>query len=245
MPKELEPASERWIEPAGSASVAATSSIFPRDAVAVIYRPARSAMTSGAAQTKHWKLRFDHRLPRFIEPLMGWTGSEDTLAQVELTFPSAEAAIAYARRQGLQFGVEGASGRLIAPPGTEQPVGRNTDTAEARSDCGRPPRDRRETTSKPKVVGASAETTERSMDEPDHPRDLLTAAHLSLAQKRAILHRRALAAYQVEAARSNGEERSGRSVLDDAIDALLSLEEMEGCTLPRRFYERDRALRVA
>ena len=38
---------------------------------------------------------------------MGWTGGTDTLSQVELHFPSAEAAIAYARRQGLNFVVQG------------------------------------------------------------------------------------------------------------------------------------------
>ena len=34
---------------------------------------------------------------------MGWTEDDDPLAKVELSFPSAEAAIAYARRQGLQY----------------------------------------------------------------------------------------------------------------------------------------------
>jgi hypothetical protein len=85
-----------------------TFSSFPDDAIAVIYKPARSAMTSGTARTRDWKLRFEPRSAPFVEPLMGWTGNDDTLAQVELSFPSAEAAIAYARRQGLQFIVQGA-----------------------------------------------------------------------------------------------------------------------------------------
>jgi hypothetical protein len=42
----------------------------------------------------------------FIEPLMGWTGGDDTLTQVELTFPTREAAVAYAQRQGLAYIVE-------------------------------------------------------------------------------------------------------------------------------------------
>ena len=87
-----------------------TSSVFPDDAIAVIYKPARSAMTSGTAGTREWKLRFERRTAPFVEPLMGWTGDDDTLAQVELSFPSAETAIAYARRQGLQFIVQGADG---------------------------------------------------------------------------------------------------------------------------------------
>lgn len=34
---------------------------------------------------------------------MGWTGGRDPLPQLELTFPTLEAAIAYARRQGLSY----------------------------------------------------------------------------------------------------------------------------------------------
>jgi hypothetical protein len=83
------------------------TSSFPPDAVAVIYRPARSAMTSGLANTRQWKLRFERRSAPFIEPLMGWTGGDDTLTQVELTFRSAEEAVAYARRQGLKSVVHG------------------------------------------------------------------------------------------------------------------------------------------
>src|ERR1700752_1104670 len=68
---------------------------FPPDTTAIIYRPARSAMTSGKANTRRWQLRFEQRAAPFIEPLMGWTGGTDTLSQVELDFPSAEAAIIY------------------------------------------------------------------------------------------------------------------------------------------------------
>jgi len=83
--------------------------------MAVIYKPARSAMTSGKARTRDWKLRFEPRSCPFIEPLMGWTGSDDTLAQVELTFPSAAAAVAYARRQGLRYILHGADNSEARP----------------------------------------------------------------------------------------------------------------------------------
>jgi hypothetical protein len=72
---------------------------------AVIYKPAKSAMTSGRAGTKRWLLEFEPQSAPFIEPLMGWTGSADPLAQVRLTFPSREAAVAYAKRQGLDYEV--------------------------------------------------------------------------------------------------------------------------------------------
>jgi hypothetical protein len=63
-----------------------TPSAFPPDAVAVIYRPARSVMTSGLANTRRWKLRFERHSAPFIQPLMGWSGGDDMLSQVELTF---------------------------------------------------------------------------------------------------------------------------------------------------------------
>jgi hypothetical protein len=86
--------------------VPVTPQFFPDDTHAVIYRPARSAMTSGKAHTRDWKLRFERRTPPFIEPLMGWTGGDDTLTQAELSFPNVESAIAYAQRQGLTYTVQ-------------------------------------------------------------------------------------------------------------------------------------------
>jgi ETC complex I subunit conserved region len=77
-------------------------SSFPPGAQATIYRPARSAMTSGQASTRHWILEFEARSPLFVEPLMGWTGGADPLRHLRFIFPSRTAAIAYARRQGLR-----------------------------------------------------------------------------------------------------------------------------------------------
>lgn len=83
---------------------------FPEDAVVRIYKPSRSVITSGRARTKGWRLTFERRTPPFIEPLMGWTGGDDTLTQVELSFPTREAAIRYAERQGLRYTVQSADG---------------------------------------------------------------------------------------------------------------------------------------
>lgn len=82
-------------------------SSVPPDAVALIRRPTRSVMTSGKARARQWILSFERRTPPFIEPLMGWTGGDDTLAQVELSFSTRAAAIAFAEREGLTYRLQG------------------------------------------------------------------------------------------------------------------------------------------
>jgi len=79
---------------------------LPEHAEAIISRPCRSAMTSGRARTKRWVLRFVRRTPPSIEPLMGWTGGDEPLAHVELAFPSLEAALGYAEREGLTYHIQ-------------------------------------------------------------------------------------------------------------------------------------------
>ncbi|MDJ0821154.1 MAG: ETC complex I subunit [Paracoccaceae bacterium] len=66
-----------------------------------IYQPARTAMSSGQGKTKHWVLEFAPASPRSVDPLMGWTSSSDTQAQVRLTFDSKQAALAYAEEHGI------------------------------------------------------------------------------------------------------------------------------------------------
>jgi ETC complex I subunit conserved region len=70
-----------------------------------IYRPSRHLMQAGRARTRHWLLEFEPIHPPFIEPLMGWVTSRDPLQQVRLSFPSREAAVAFARRQGWEVAV--------------------------------------------------------------------------------------------------------------------------------------------
>jgi hypothetical protein len=97
-----------------------STSLLPVGA-GVIYRPARSAMTSGRRRTKHWILRFERRRPQYIEPLMGSTADDDPVADVELRFDSLRSAIRYAERQGLSYRVQSrvmhqqeCGGRLMA-----------------------------------------------------------------------------------------------------------------------------------
>jgi len=72
---------------------------------AVIHCPAPSVMQGGRCRVAEWVLEFEPRARPFIEPLMGWTGGTDTLAQVRLRFPNREAAIAYANRQRVPYEV--------------------------------------------------------------------------------------------------------------------------------------------
>lgn len=66
-----------------------------------IYKPAKTAMSSGTANTKHWVLEFAPDSPREVDPLMGWTSSSDMNSQVHLSFETLEAAQDYAKEHGI------------------------------------------------------------------------------------------------------------------------------------------------
>ena len=71
--------------------------------LARIYRPAKTAMQSGKASSRGWRLEFEPASARTIDPLMGWTSSTDMNGQVRLTFDTREEAVAYAQRHGIPF----------------------------------------------------------------------------------------------------------------------------------------------
>lgn len=66
-----------------------------------IYRPARNAMTSGMAKTQEWVLEYAPENAREVDPLMGWTSSDDTQSQIRLRFETKDAALAYAEANNL------------------------------------------------------------------------------------------------------------------------------------------------
>lgn len=70
-----------------------------------IFKPAKNAMQSGAAQSKEWVLEYEPEEPRELEPLMGWTASGDTRRQLSLRFATLEEAEAYAKRLGIPYQV--------------------------------------------------------------------------------------------------------------------------------------------
>ena len=65
-------------------------------------------MQSGRATSATWVLEFEPASARWIEPLMGWTGTEDANSQVRLRFGRREDAVAYAESHGIPY-------RLFAP----------------------------------------------------------------------------------------------------------------------------------
>ena len=72
--------------------------------LARIFQPAKTAMQSGRAKTQKWVLEFEAAAARRIDPLMGWTSSDDTRAgQVRLAFESKDAAVAYAESRAIPY----------------------------------------------------------------------------------------------------------------------------------------------
>ncbi len=75
-------------------------------ALARIYRPAKTAMQSGRAQTRKWVLEFEPASRRDPDPLMGWSSAEDTLNEVRLRFDTLDEALAFAGKRGLDYALE-------------------------------------------------------------------------------------------------------------------------------------------
>jgi hypothetical protein len=66
-----------------------------------IFQRPKNAMQSGKALTDQWILEFDPAEAKKPDPLMGWAGSGDMRQQVQLKFPTCDAARAYAETYGI------------------------------------------------------------------------------------------------------------------------------------------------
>lgn len=75
-------------------------------------------MQAGRRRTARWVLEFEPWRARFVEPLMGWTASDDPFAQIHLEFPTLAAAVQYAERQGLDYVVIEPAPERRRPRGT-------------------------------------------------------------------------------------------------------------------------------
>jgi hypothetical protein len=68
-----------------------------------IYQPTKTAMQSGRAKIKRWKLEYEPQAGAFVEPLMGWVGQIDTTQQLNLWFDTKEQAVNYAEQHNLAY----------------------------------------------------------------------------------------------------------------------------------------------
>lgn len=93
------------------------ASALPPDASAIIEPVPIAVNQSGRVPRGMWRLRFAERWGSRADPLTGWAGGGDPLAQIELRFSDLEAAVRYCRREGVPFEVRGAArpGRSMQP----------------------------------------------------------------------------------------------------------------------------------
>jgi hypothetical protein len=83
--------------------------------VARIYQPAKTATSSGRAKTRYWVLEMEPQSRKEADPLCGWIGSDDTEQQVQLHFPNQEDAVAFAKRQGIEYRLHEPHKRVVRP----------------------------------------------------------------------------------------------------------------------------------
>jgi hypothetical protein len=68
-----------------------------------IYQRPKNSTQSGRARTDQWIFEFEAADGQHPDPLTGWAGSGDTRNQVKLHFPTRDAAIRYAEREGHSY----------------------------------------------------------------------------------------------------------------------------------------------
>ncbi|HEX8447286.1 MAG TPA: NADH dehydrogenase ubiquinone Fe-S protein 4 [Sphingomonas sp.] len=78
-----------------------------------IFQRAKSSMSSGRARTGQWVLEHEPAERKVADPLTGWAGSGDTNGQISLTFPTLEAACAYAAQHGLEVAIAPVQARTL------------------------------------------------------------------------------------------------------------------------------------
>ena len=76
---------------------------------AKIYAPYKTATQSGTAKTKKWVLEFDATDAPLHISLLGWNGTDNTLAHKKISFPTREQAETFANSHGISYS-------LIEPP---------------------------------------------------------------------------------------------------------------------------------
>lgn len=78
-----------------------------------IFQKTKSTMQSGRSGTDRWILEFQPTEAKKPDPLTGWAGSGDTRGQISLSFPTLDAANAYADKNGITAHVIAAPQRTL------------------------------------------------------------------------------------------------------------------------------------
>ena len=78
-----------------------------------IYQRYRNGMQASRAMTGEWVLEFESKTPRRPDPLTGWSGGADTQNQVQIVFPTLDAAKAYAEREGIALHIVPAAAKKL------------------------------------------------------------------------------------------------------------------------------------
>ena len=86
-------------------------SALPPGARAIIEPLPIGINQAGRAHASRWRLRFAPRWRPEPDPLTGWTGGCDPLAQVELRFATRSAAERYCRSEGIPFEIRDPAGK--------------------------------------------------------------------------------------------------------------------------------------
>ncbi|GBG79991.1 hypothetical protein CBR_g30252 [Chara braunii] len=83
----------------------------------VVFQPSKVVTQSGSSKWKNWRITF-LSTQKWENPLMGWTSTSDTLANVGeagLYFDSKEAAIQFAEKHGWEYEVQGPKEEVKTP----------------------------------------------------------------------------------------------------------------------------------
>ncbi|WP_065169968.1 NADH dehydrogenase ubiquinone Fe-S protein 4 [Paracoccus sp. MKU1] len=208
--------------PAQAGSRPDWDSALPDDAVARIWKPSKSAMTSGRARTKAWKMSFPRRTGPWLEPLMGWTGGDDTIQQIDLSFPTLDAAIRHAKRLGVAYEVHLPAGEAArsAARAWDRQAGLWSDATLSRLGLSEMRQTYRDA-----MAGAKGRGDPKGGDDGRSPIEVALDASLSLEARRSILMNWAYTEYLQDLASTEGmPENQRESQLAEVERALLALE---------------------
>jgi hypothetical protein len=85
-----------------------------------IYQLSKSATQSGSWNVDKWVLEFEPVPGRFIDNVMGWTGSVDMTQELVLKFESKEQAVNYADQHNIVYELQEPSKSVIIPKSYSQ-----------------------------------------------------------------------------------------------------------------------------